>query len=52
MHNKENGSVYLASTESELEKGWLKCGINSNSRISFFIFYSPIGVCGIIPTIL
>ena len=37
MHNKENGSVYLASTESELEKGWLKCGMttrDSKIRIS------------------
>ena len=31
------GSVYLASTESELKKGWLKCGMttrDSKTRIS------------------
>lgn len=34
---KEMGSVYLASTESELKKGWIKCGMttrDSKKRVS------------------
>lgn len=37
MLTKEKGSVYLASTESELKKGWVKCGMttrDSKTRIS------------------
>ena len=37
MSNKEIGSVYLASTESELKRGWIKCGMttrDSKTRIS------------------
>ena len=37
MVNDIMGSVYLASTESELKKGWLKCGIttrNTKTRIA------------------
>ena len=37
MQLNEKGTVYLASTESELKKGWLKCGITTRetkTRIS------------------
>ena len=37
MSSKEIGSVYLASTESELKRGWIKCGMttrDSKTRIS------------------
>ena len=37
MVNRNKGSVYLASTESELKKGWIKCGMttrDSKTRIS------------------
>ena len=37
MSMKDKGSVYLASTESELKKGWIKCGMttrSSKTRIS------------------
>jgi predicted helicase len=29
MANKKSGTVYLASTESELKNGWLKCGMTT-----------------------
>jgi len=29
MKNKKKGTVYLASTESELKNGWLKCGMTT-----------------------
>ena len=37
MEIQKNGRVYLASTESELKNGWLKCGMttrDSKRRIS------------------
>ena len=37
MSSQEIGSVYLASTESELKRGWIKCGMttrDSKTRIS------------------
>ena len=37
MQLNDKGTIYLASTESELKKGWLKCGITTRetkTRIS------------------
>ena len=33
MQEKNNGEVYLATTESEKDKGWIKCGMTTRSAI-------------------
>ena len=33
MQEKNNGEVYLATTESEKDKGWIKCGMTTRSAV-------------------
>ena len=33
MQEKNNGEVYLATTESEKDRGWIKCGMTTRSSV-------------------
>jgi hypothetical protein len=39
MQEKNNGEVYLATTESEKDRGWIKCGMTTRSAVEYINQY-------------